>query len=245
MRPLVGISTSELRTPPRAEPLPEGEPPMRELALGLAYPRAVEAAGGTPVVVPPVYDADVEALLDRLDALLLPGGPDIHPSHYGEEPDPALGPTEPDLDAFELRLARRADARRMPILAICRGAQALNVARGGTLIQDLPGHRQTARGHVPAHPVRIDRGSVLGRSMRTTGADVNTFHHQAVRDLGRGLRAVAWAPDGVVEGIEAADRAFAVGVQWHAEGHTGRPEHDALFAAFVDAAAAYAGRIAA
>src|SRR5439155_5352362 len=136
--PLIGVSTSEMRIPARTRSLAESEPPMRELALGLAYPRSVERAGALPVVLPPMDLDDIEKLLDRLDGVMISGGPDLHPSAYGEEEHPALGPTERDLDAFELTLVRAADARGMPILGICRGEQVLNVARGGTLFQDLP-----------------------------------------------------------------------------------------------------------
>jgi putative glutamine amidotransferase len=245
MAPLIGISTSELRTPPHVEPLAESDPARRELALGLDYPRAVDAAGAIPVVVPPMAASDLEGLVARLDGLLLSGGPDLHPSYYGAEPHDFLGPTEPPLDEFELGLLRMADERELPILAICRGLQALNVSRGGTLWQHLPEdvggeiqHRQRPPGRVATHPVRIHPGSLLARTLGETETTVNSFHHQAVRELGHDLRAVAWAPDGVVEGLEATDREFALAVQWHAESLTARKDHRRLFARFVDAAAA-------
>lgn len=245
MAPLIGISTSELRTPPHVDPLAESDPARRELALGLDYPRAVDVVGAIPVVIPPMAASDLPGLLDRVDGLLLSGGPDLHPSYYGAEPHDCLGPTEPPLDEFELRLLRLADERRLPILAICRGLQALNVSRGGTLLQHLPEdvggaieHRQRNPGRVPTHPVRIEPGSLLAETLGETETDVNSFHHQAVRDLGRGLRAVAWAPDGVVEGIEATDRPFALAVQWHAESLIAREDHRRLFERFVEAAGA-------
>jgi putative glutamine amidotransferase len=245
--PLIGISTSEMRVPARVRPMPQGEPAHRELALGMPYTRAVERAGGLPVVLPPIDEAGVEALLDRLSGLCLPGGPDLHPRWYGDTPHPELGPTEPELDAFELALARRADALGMPILAICRGAQLLNVARGGTLHQHLPGrsvplvvpHRQMEAPERASHAVDVEGGSLLALWAGAAHLEVNSFHHQAVRRLGADLRAVAWAPDGVVEAIEAPDRPFVLGVQWHAEGLAARPEQAALFRAFVEAAAAY------
>jgi putative glutamine amidotransferase len=245
MAPLIGISTSELRTPPHVEPLAESDPARRELALGLDYPRAIDAAGGIPVVVPPMAASDLEGLLERVDGLLLSGGPDLHPSYYGAELHACLGPTEPPLDDFELRLLRMADERELPILAICRGLQALNVSRGGTLWQHLPEdiggdieHRQRKPGRVATHPVRIEAGTLLARTLGETSTTVNSFHHQAARDLGRGLRAVAWAPDGVVEGLEATDRAFVLAVQWHAESLTGSADHRRLFERFVAAASA-------
>jgi putative glutamine amidotransferase len=244
--PLIGVSTSEMRAAARTHALDESEPPMRELALGLAYPRSLERTGAIPVVLPPMDLDHVEALLDRLGGLMISGGPDVHPSVYGEEPHELLGPTEPDLDAFELELLRRADERGMPILGICRGEQLLNIARGGTLIQDVPeavgdqiGHRQEQPGRIPTHAVVLESGTRLEGVMGRQQRDVNSFHHQAVCDLGRGLRAVAWAPDGVIEGIEAPDRDFVVGVQWHAESLSDREDQAGLFNAFVAAAARY------
>ncbi len=245
MAPLIGISTSELRTPPHVEPLAESDPARRELALGLDYPRAVDAAGGIPLVVPPMAANDIDGLVDRIDGLLLSGGPDLHPSLYGAQPHAALGPTEPPLDEFELALVRAADARGLPILAICRGLQALNVARGGTLWQHVPEdiggdvrHRQAEPGRVATHPVRIEPVSRLAQALGETQLDVNSFHHQAVHDLGHRLRAVAWAPDGLTEGVEATDRPFVLAVQWHAESLTARADHRRLFARFVEAATA-------
>jgi putative glutamine amidotransferase len=243
--PLIGISTSELRTPPHVDPLAESDPVRRELALGLDYPRAVDAAGGIPVVVPPMAASDLDGLLTRVDGLLLSGGPDLHPSYYGAEPHAFLGPTEPPLDEFELDLVRRADERDLPILAICRGLQALNVSRGGTLWQHVPEdiggelqHRQSEPGRVATHGVRIESDSRLAAALGASAIDVNSFHHQAARDLGRDLRPVAWAPDGVIEGLEATDREFVVAVQWHAESLTARDDHRRLFREFVEAAAA-------
>jgi putative glutamine amidotransferase len=127
----------------------------------------------------------------------------------------------------------------VPVLGICRGVQTLNVARGGTLHQHLEGHRQTAAGRVTTHSVRIEPGSRLARVMGVTEADVNSFHHQAADRLGQGLRAVAWAPDGLVEGLESDGDAFYLGVQWHAESLVDRPEHCALFRELVAEADAW------
>jgi putative glutamine amidotransferase len=232
--PLIGITTSELRNPREHVNRPQSEPPMRELALGLTYPQAVARVGGVPVVIPPFgSDESIAGLLDRVDGVLLAGGPDIHPSLYGREPSPELGPTEPSLDGSEVALVRMALDRRVPLLCICRGLQALNVARGGTLVQHLPGHRQDRPGREATHTVRIDPESILARALGATETQVNSFHHQAVDDLGLHLRAVAWAEDGLIEGIEATDREFAVGVQWHAEGLIDSGEQQALFSAFV------------
>ena len=240
--PLVGITTSELRDARSIHRTPQSEPPRRELALGMLYARAVEAAGGLPVVIPPLDPDDIQALLDRLDALCLSGGPDLDPATYGAAAHPKLGPTEPEVDAFELALTRAACERAMPILAICRGAQALNVARGGTLIQHLPDveglldHRQRTPGNRPAHDVRVAENSLVARILGVEELAVNTFHHQAVADLGAGLRASAWAPDGVIEAIESDDGAFCLGVQWHAETMSAPQYDERLFSALVDAA---------
>jgi putative glutamine amidotransferase len=236
--PLIGITTSELRNPREHVNRPESEPPMREMALGLTYPDAVARQGGVPVVIPPfASDASMRELLPRLDGIVVAGGPDIHPSLYGHEPSDALGPTEPILDGTEIALVRLALERRMPILGICRGMQALNVARGGTLVQDLPDHRQTEPGRITTHGVRIEPGSLLAAALGTTETQVNSFHHQAVDDLGVALRPVAWADDGLLEGIEATDRDWVVGVQWHAEGLVDAREQQRLFDAFLEAAA--------
>jgi putative glutamine amidotransferase len=246
LRPLIGVSTSEVRLAAQVHPTPQADPPRREMALGLTYLRAIEVAGGLPVVMPPLELDAVEPLLDRLSGICLSGGPDLDPAAYHERRHPELGPVEPELDRFELELARRADARGLPILAVCRGMQALNVARGGTLHQHLPerpgvtlDHRQAKPGDVVTHGVRIAAGSALARTMGRRRAQVNSFHHQAVNRLGAGLRAVAWSSDGVIEGIEAPAREFLLGVQWHAEILTTRPEHAALFSALVEAAAAF------
>ncbi len=243
-RPLVGISTSELRDPARTRPLPEGEPHLPELALGLAYVRALERAGALPVVLPPAVPTLAPALLDQLAGLCLPGGPDIHPSFYGASAHPELGPTEPDLDAFELELARGALERGMPVLGICRGAQLLNVALGGTLHQHVPDvvgdavpHRQADDSRRPTHEVRLDDAALVARAMGGTEHKVNSLHHQAVDRLGDGLAAVGWSPDGLVEAVERSDDGFVVGVQWHAEAIVDRPEQLSLFRAFVDRAA--------
>src|SRR5918992_3136992 len=155
MRPLIGVTTSELRPSGATTLRRQGEPPHAEMALGMTYVLAVERAGGMPVVLPPVID-DVERLLDRLDGVCLSGGPDLDPGAY-DAPDrhAELGPTEPALDAFELALARAALERGTPLLGICRGAQALNVACGGTLHQHIPGHRQSDPGATATHVVEI------------------------------------------------------------------------------------------
>ena len=245
--PLIAITTSELRKPGSSEvatPAHSHEPGgRRDLALALAYPGAVSRGGGAPLVVPPFApEDDIEAILERVDGVLLSGGPDIHPCLYGQEEHPELGPVDIGLDRFELGFVRRALERDLPLLGICRGAELMNVARGGTLLQHVEGHRQTEEARIPTHEVRIEEGSRVAQVLETTSAHVNTFHHQAVDELGGGVRAVAWSEDGLVEAIELAGLDFAVGVQWHAEGLIDEPHHCALFASFVAAAQRYRTR---
>jgi putative glutamine amidotransferase len=244
-RPLIGVTTSEMREAVRTVPTPEGDPPTREMALGMLYLKAVERAGGLPVVLPPMAHDAIGPLLDRLDGLCLSGGPDLDPDAYGAPPHHLLGEIEPDLDAFELALAQEADARAMPVLGICRGSQAMNVARGGTLHQhvadvvgDAVHHRQTEVARVPTHLVVVDQGTRLAATTGPGELAVNSFHHQAVDRLGRDLRANAHATDGLIEGIEDPDAPLYLGVQWHAEGLIGDPRNQALFALLVEVAAA-------
>jgi putative glutamine amidotransferase len=230
MRPLIGVTTSELRVSTMATTRRHGEPPHPEMALGMSYLRTLDGAGAMPVVLPPVGEA--EEYLERLDAICLSGGPDLDPDAYGApERHAELGPTEPSLDAFELALLTGALERGIPILAICRGLQALNVVCGGTLHQHVPGHRQTQVASKPSHGVEIAGGTRLTRIMGTRELPVNSFHHQAVDRVGSGLQVVARAHDGTVEAVEG--RGFVLGVQWHAETLFA---HRRLFEAFVAAA---------
>ena len=242
-RPLIAVTTSEVRRSDTVTPTPEGEPPQREMALGMRYLEALEAAGAIPIVTPPLSAELARSLLTRVDGVCLSGGPDLDPKAYGERRHERTGPVESELDVFELALARAADEAEMPILAICRGMQVLNVARGGTLHQHLPDlhagdivHRQSAPGTETTHPVTIRESSRIARMLQRTRTDVNSFHHQGIARLGDGLVITGRAPDGTVEAIEAMDREFVIGVQWHAETLVGRPEQAALFAAFVEAA---------
>jgi putative glutamine amidotransferase len=232
MRPLIGVTTSEMRPSGLATLRRHGEPDHPEMALGITYTQSIERAGAIPVVLPPVV-SDLESLIARLDGVCLSGGPDLDPDAYGARVRHAeLGPTEPSLDAFELALARAALERDMPVLGICRGAQALNVACGGTLHQHLPGHRQSEPGCTATHEVEVLPRTRLAALIGAGVHAVNSFHHQAVDRVGSGLRVSARAADGTVEAIEGG-RGFAVGVQWHAETLAdGR-----LFEALADAAA--------
>ena len=234
--PIIGVTTSEVRVAPGLARTPQADPERAEMALGMSYAQAIAAAGGAPVVLPPVDLDGIAPLLARLAGVCLSGGPDLHPAAYGAEPHPRLGPTWPDLDAYELAVARRADALGVPLLAICRGMQTLNVARGGTLHQHVDGHRQVRPCEQPTHSVDVATDSRVGALVGARRIDVNSFHHQALAAVGRGLRPVAWADDGVVEAVEAPGARFVLGVQWHAEGLIDRVEQLALFTSFVDAA---------
>jgi putative glutamine amidotransferase len=233
-----------MRSPVRDELLPHAEAGRDEMVLGFHYMRAVARAGGLPVVMAPGDGAGAVELVERIDGLLLPGGPDIEPAAYGQEPDPQLGPTWPEVDRFEIAVERAAAARGIPVLAICRGMQLLNVARGGTLFQHLPDHvgddvvhrRAKLDDPVAEHPVRVEPGSLLARSLGREEAVVNSYHHQAPDRVAESLRAVAFAPDGVVEGLEDPDAEFVLGVQWHAEAMQDHAEQAALFDAYVAAA---------
>jgi putative glutamine amidotransferase len=191
------------------------------------YVRATETAGGLPVVLAPVSEGLIEPLLDRLDGLILSGGSDVDPALYGEQPHPKLGRVVRERDDFELALTRKALARDLPILAICRGHQVLNVAMGGTLIQDIASQWRGSAAHdhdsrrerwLRAHEVRILPGTRVREILGKDVVAVNSFHHQAVRDLGEGLVVSAISSDDrVVEAVEKPSASFVLGVQWHPE----------------------------
>jgi putative glutamine amidotransferase len=242
MKPLIGVTTSEMRRGELATLRRHGEPAHPEMALGLTYLEAIQRAGGMPVVLPPLAPSEVARLLDRLDGICLSGGPDLDPAAYGaRDRHPELGDVEPELDAFELAVARDADARGLPLLGVCRGAQTLNVARGGTLHQDVGGHRQSELASVPTHDVTIVPRSRTSRIMGASRLKVNSFHHQAVDEPGEGLCVAARAHDGTVEAIECRAHPFLIGVQWHAETLVAHPAHGALFRGLVRAASGAVG----
>src|SRR3954463_5050401 len=248
--PLTAVTTSEMRAPMLDGATPEADPPRTEMVLGMKYLEAIGRAGALAIVVPPMPGPAIPALLDRVDGICLSGGPDLHPDAYGGDPHPQLGPTEPGLDAFELALARAADERDMPILAICRGMQVLNVARGGTLHQHIPDvvgdtitHRQPGAPGDPVHGVTVAADSRLHGIVGHRHVQVNSFHHQAVDVLGDRLTITAHADDGTVEAFESAGSRFVVGVQWHAECLVDHDEQAALFTALVDACAERAAEL--
>ncbi|MDQ7844293.1 MAG: gamma-glutamyl-gamma-aminobutyrate hydrolase family protein [Armatimonadota bacterium] len=217
---------------------------------GRAYAAAVEAAGGEVVWLEPstVSGRPPEEILREVDALLLSGGVDVDPRHFGEDPRPEAGvEVDPARDAVELPLIRAALEQDVPVLGICRGVQLLNVAAGGTLHQDLglvgfeeTRHQQRAAGRRPeelAHEVRIERGSRLGRILGADRVEVNSFHHQGIKTPAPGFAVTARSADGVIEGLEHPGRTFVVGVQWHPERMVAaHPVQRRLFSALLEAA---------
>jgi putative glutamine amidotransferase len=190
--------------------------------IQLTYPAAVQRAGGIALVLPPdeaALDAP-DPFLDRVDGLLLAGGADVDPSAYGAELRPETGPTTPERDRFELALVRRALARALPVLGVCRGMEIMNVALGGTLVQHLDEtdrHRHTP-GAFGDHEVRLEPGSLVAAAAGAERLTVKSHHHQGVDSLGRALIASGWSVgDDLVEAIELPDHRFALGVLWHPE----------------------------
>ena len=215
------------------------------------YQQAVLHVGGEVRVVEP--SMSVTDALAGIDGLLLTGGEDVDPTRYGEPAHPTVTELDPRRDAFEMDLVTEARVRKLPILAICRGVQLLNVACGGTLVQDLPSQVNSGTEHllaVPphqsydlAHEIWIDKDTVLAELMNdrlngTDTCDVNSRHHQAIKTLATGFRASATAPDGVVEAIEDPSAAFCVGVQWHPENFWRTGEFRSLFEGFLEASGA-------
>ena len=230
-RPVVGITTY-------VEAARWGHWALDAALIPYEYVRGIERVDGRPLLVPPSEDG-VEETLGALDGLLLSGGADVEPGTYGTEPHPATAGTRPERDRAELALLEGALARDMPVLAVCRGLQMLNVARGGDLLQHLPdvvGHEEhrAVPGAFSQHPVRIAHDSWIG-TLLGERAPVKSHHHQGVGRVGAGLREVAWADDGTIEALEDPERRFALGVLWHPEAG----EDARLFKALVDEARRY------
>ncbi len=242
-RPIIGVPTQTLEEIP-------GELP-RCWVMSQQYVRVLVAAGAVPWIIPLLRGdlATLRAIYDRLDGVFLPGGVDLDPSAYHEEPTAFCGRTDPDRDEIELTLTRWAIEDRKPLLAVCRGVQVINVAAGGTVHQDLAAQVPGSIKHdyFPAqgpygrdllvHDVRILPDTRLIRLLQTTSLRVNSMHHQGIKRVAEGLRPNAFAPDGLIEGLESPNGHFLLGVQWHPESLV---EHDPamrrLFAAFVEEA---------
>ena len=233
MKPLIGITASMLR-----------ELPNRDWIWNTNdYFRAVQRAGGIPVLLPFCETtAEAAEILDRMDGLLLSGGGDVDPLLYGEQPHPQMGEISPERDVTELAYTQVALERDMPVLGICRGHQVLAVAAGGTLVQDIPAqvpgaikHRQQAPRWYPSHAVEAKPGTRLAELLGTE-FKVNTYHHQSVKALPPEWVVSAVAADGVIEALEHPGYRFLLSVQWHPENFLGRAYNfDRLFTAFVEA----------
>jgi len=227
------ISTS---TSPRTEGL------WRSDAIGgLNYAQAVAQTGGLPLFAPNLTPELAEAYLSHADGILLSGGGDIDPRHFGQSPHPDLGMVDEERDLFELALYRAAKTRGLPILGICRGVQVINVTEGGTLHQHLPAlpktlqHSQRNKDGTPFHAVKLEPHTTLAKHYGETSIRTNSYHHQAIDTLGKELKATAWSDDGTIEAVEGTGNAFVLGVQWHPEMSFARyPEHLAPFRALMD-----------
>jgi gamma-glutamyl-gamma-aminobutyrate hydrolase PuuD len=234
MRPRIGATTYR-------EPARWGVWDEPADLLPAAYAGAVERAGGLPVLLPPLPADFADDALDAVHGLLLSGGADVAPERYGAVRDARTGPARTDRDEWEIALVHAALARDLPVLAVCRGMQVLNVALGGDLLQHLPDEIGSDL-HCPVvgrhgrHPVRVADSSALA-AMIGTDVVTATYHHQALRGLAAGLTATAWTADGVVEAVQLGGRTWVHGVQWHPEAYEG----DALFAAFVGACRLHQG----
>jgi len=230
-RPIIGITTS----------FKDGENPSH--SIGAAYVEGIGRAGGVPVLLACTDDlGDVASLLDRLDGVLLVGGPDIDPAVYRAEPHPETKLLAKKREDFDLALARDALERDMPIMGICLGCQEVNVAAGGTLVQhvpDLSPNVAHAGKDEPRHDVRVEPGSLLHRVLGCERITTNSSHHQAIDTVGEGFCIVARsADDGIIEAAEAVDKRFALAIQWHPERLLDEPPHQRLFDGLVAAARA-------
>jgi putative glutamine amidotransferase len=209
------------------------------------YGRAVEKAGGLPVLMP--YKTDVGLVgqyVDLFDGVLFSGGNDLDPLAWGEERNPKTKPIDPDRERWERALMAEVERRRMPVLGICLGSQLMNVYRGGSLTQfipeDKPGsleHRMLDRSQENRHPVVVNPESILGELLHKKDVLANSSHKQCMSRIGNGLRVVATAPDGIVEGLEDPTFPLWLGVQWHPERLVGEGDHEALFRLLVERAA--------
>jgi len=230
-KPLIGIGSDVVQK--------QGE---RDRAfVYTTYIESLKRAGAVPVLIPPQPENAAD-LAETLDGILLAGGDDCDPSEYGEEKHPSCETMDPRRQKNDLGLARLARERGIPTLGICLGVQVMNVAAGGTLIQDITSDIDHASepSDRHRHDVHIDAATKLGRILGDQEFNVNSSHHQAIGRVADGLRVTAKAPDGIVEGLEDPSHPFYVGVQWHPEDMPGESSASAIFGAFVEAARQYA-----
>lgn len=228
MRPLIGI-TSRYTIDKKLYNLPD------------AYTKAVQRNGGTPIILPPLFDIDQDQLLNLVDGIIFSGGLDVDPILYGEQPHPKQGYISPLRDTFEFSLAKKAIAGDKPVLGICRGLQVINAAAGGTLIQDIGSqvkdsikHRQEAETYYGTHHVTLEKGSRAHEIFGKERILPNSFHHQACRDPAPGFKVTGRADDGVIEVLEIDDPVWKMCVQWHPE-HMDDSVMNKLFKSFIDA----------
>jgi gamma-glutamyl-gamma-aminobutyrate hydrolase PuuD len=241
-RPRIGITSRKI-------PYFHKDRPYPRWGVAVDYIHAVQLAGGLPLMIPLSRDPDLlEDYFSTLDGLLLPGGMDVDPFHYGEEPHKLLEEVDPLRDETELYLARRALKEDVPTFGVCRGEQLLNVAAGGSLYQDIAAqspqevirHFQEFAQEWPSHSVEIKPDTLLASIVSDRRLRVNSYHHQAVRRLAPEFRIAATAPDGIVEAIESTRHTFVLGVQWHPELLVDQLDFNlALFRRHVEAAARY------
>ena len=235
--PLIGVTAFQEQT--------KSEFPL--VSLSQSYLRAVRAGGGLPVLVPPgLQPVEMDALFPRLDGILLTGGSDLDPALFGGIPHAEVYDIDPERDLLELTLARAAASAGKPFLGICRGIQAINVALGGTLFTHIPDQLPGALKHdyypdIPrntlAHAVRLEAGTRLAGILGEQ-TQVNSLHHQGIEKTAPPLKAIGWAPDGLVEAVELPGHPFGLGVQWHPEWLQEHAPMRAIFRAFIEAAAA-------
>jgi putative glutamine amidotransferase len=244
-RPVIGVATQTLPA------VPGERPPC--WVMGRSYVEELRKVGGVPWVIPLLpHDPDtLHEIFSHLDGVFITGGVDVDPTCYGEEKSPLCGTIDPDRDAVEIALLKHALERHLPVFAVCRGIQILNVACGGTLYQDITTQVPAAlkHDHFPtpanpnrrflAHDITVKAGTRLSRILGEAVVPVNSMHHQAIKELAPNLAPTAFAPDGIIEGVEGTNGQYIVAVQWHPEELTeSQPGMQRLFSTFVDAAGA-------
>jgi gamma-glutamyl-gamma-aminobutyrate hydrolase PuuD len=243
MIPVIGVVSRRVSFTHQDRPYPR-------YGVAISYLGALDSAGAAPIILPLTEDlALIESYYNMLDGLLLAGGQDIHPLHYGEEPHKSLDQVDPLRDITELDLCRRALRNDLPIFGICRGQQLLNVAAGGTLYQDI--HSQAGEDRIrhfqdftqewPSHSINVEEGTRLRKATEASKVLINSYHHQAVKEVAEGFKVAARAPDGIIEALESPKHKFVISVQWHPELMADRRDFNfTLFKYFVEAAREHA-----
>ena len=216
---------------------------MRKNSIGgMNYANAVVAAGGLPLFMGNFDSSLAECFIDAADGLLLSGGVDVNPHHFGQSPHQDLGYVDEERDLFELELYRLAKEKAIPVFGICRGIQVINIAEGGTLFQHLPAvdntiqHQQKNGDGSPFHEIRLEPNSILAQKYKNLKLFSNSYHHQAIDRLAESLQAIAWSSDDIIEAVVSKSGSFVFGVQWHPEASFREyPEHLIPFKIFINA----------